>query len=172
MENLVLVGFMGTGKTCVGKLIARKLDMEYVNTDTLIEQKEGAPIKDIFDKKGEDYFRKIEKEIIAEVSKKQKAAIDTGGGVVINSSNVRDLKKNGIIFCLNATPKEILERTKKYIHRPLLNVDDPLKEIKRLLEARKEHYKKADYQIDTTGKNADEVSAKIIAIYNRKNGTR
>jgi shikimate kinase len=133
----------------------------------LIEKNEGMPINDIFEKKGEPYFREKEREIIIEVSKKENVVIDAGGGVVINENNVKDLKKNGIIFCLNATPEEILRRTKKYTHRPLLNVSDPRTEIERLLEKRKDYYRRADYQIDTMEKSIEEVSKEIIAIYKK-----
>jgi len=168
MKNIVLVGFMGGGKTSVGKSIRDTLKMRLVNTDDLIEKKEGMSIAGIFAKKGESYFRKLEREIVKEISKSENSIIDTGGGVVINEDNVKDLKKNGLIFCLNATPEEILRRTKRYVHRPLLNVDDPLTEIKELLNKRKEYYKRADYQIDTNGKSIEEIAKEIIEIYKRQ----
>ena len=167
VKNIVLVGFMGTGKTNVGRLISQELNMEYVNTDDLIEKKEGMSINDIFSKKGEPYFRQVESEVIKEVSQKDSSLIDAGGGVVTSELNVKGLKQKGIIFCLNATPEEILKRTKRYSHRPLLNVADPLAEIKVILKNRTEYYKRADYQIETTGKTADEVSKEIIGIYNK-----
>jgi len=168
MGNIVLVGFMGTGKTTIGKLIAQALNMEFVDTDGLIEKREGVSINDIFSKKGEPYFRKVEREVIAQVSKNGGSVIDAGGGAVIDEDNVKDLKKNGVIFCLNAAPEEILRRAGKYTHRPLLNVADPLAEIKKLLKKREEYYKRADYQIDTAGKSADQVSKEIIEIYEKK----
>lgn len=170
MKNIVLVGFMGTGKTVVGKYIAGALRMQLINTDHLIEEKEGTAINEVFSKSGEPYFRGVEREVIKEVSKKENIIIDAGGGAVINEDNVRDLKKNGIIFCLNAAPEEILRRTKKYTYRPLLNVDDPLAEIKRLKEERKGYYKRADYRIETSGKSVAEVSDQIIKIYKKAEG--
>ena len=167
MENIVLAGFMGTGKTSVGGLISQELNMEYVNTDDLIEKKVGMSINDIFSKKGKPHFRQVESEVIKEVSQKDNSLIDAGGGVVINELNVNNLKQKGIIFCLNATPEEILKRTKKYSHRPLLNVADPLAEIKKILKNRIEYYKRAEYQSDTTDKTADEVSKEIIEIYKK-----
>ena len=165
MKNIVLVGFMGTGKTTVGGIIAQELDMEFVNTDELIEKKEGAPVNEIFSKKGEPYFRKIEREVIMEVSGQEGTVIDAGGGAVINELNVEDLKKNGIVVCLNATPEEIFRRVEQYAHRPLLNVTDPLAEIKKLLKSRAGYYKRADYQVETTEKNADNVAREIIQLY-------
>ncbi len=168
MKNIVLVGFMGTGKTAIGGLLAQHFDVEFVQTDPLIEKKENMPINDIFAKKGESYFREVEKEIVEKVSKKENIVIDAGGGVVIDASNVENLKKNGVIFCLNAAPEEILNRIGKHKHRPLLNTDDPLSKIKELLEKRREYYKRADYQIDTNGKTPTRVSEEIIGIYKRQ----
>ena len=165
MRNIVLVGFMGTGKTAVSGNIADILKIRLINTDGLIEKKAGMAIKDIFAKKGEPYFRKLEREAIKEVSKTEGSVIDAGGGVVIDASNIEELKKNGVIFCLNATPEEMLKRTEKHSHRPLLNLPDPLMQIKKILWDRREYYKRADYQIDTTGKSAGEVAKDIIAIY-------
>ncbi|MEA3305757.1 MAG: shikimate kinase, partial [Candidatus Omnitrophota bacterium] len=114
----------------------------------------------------ESYFRGLERKIIAGLSKRRDAVIDAGGGAVIDESNVKGLKANGVIFCLNAAPEIILRRTEKYTHRPLLNVPDPLAEIKKLLKKRKNYYKKADYQIDTSAKSVDEVSREIIKKWN------
>jgi shikimate kinase len=168
MKNIVLVGFMGTGKTTVGKLISKHLNMKFISTDKIIENREGMLINEIFSVKGEPYFREVERDVVKEVSKKENSVIDTGGGVIINKLNVKDLKKNGFIFCLNATPKDILKRTKRYTHRPLLNVAEPETKIKDLMEKRREYYKRADYQIETTGKNPTEVFQEIIKIYKDK----
>lgn len=169
MKNIVLVGFMGTGKTTVGGVLAERLNIPYINTDLLIEKKETMTINDIFSRKGEPYFREKERQIIKEVSKKENVVIDAGGGVVIDKDNVGDLKKNGIIFCLNATPEEVLKRVGKHIHRPLLNTSDQLNAVRNLLHKRKDYYKRADYQIETTGKSASEISKEIIEIYNKAN---
>lgn len=170
MRNIVLVGFMATGKTTVGRLIAHKAGMGFISIDELIEKKEGMPIKDIFSLKGEGYFRKAERAAVAEASKARASVIDAGGGVVIDELNVRDLKAGGIIFCLDATPEEILERAKGLTHRPLLNVSDPLSEIIKIMEARAEYYERADYHIDTGGRSAPEVAEAIIEIYVKSNG--
>ena len=164
MRNIVLVGFMGTGKTAAGRKLAKILDMRYVNTDDLIETKEGRAINEIFAKDGEGYFRKVERGIIKEVSDSENSVIATGGGVVLNSENIENLKKNGILICLNSTAEEILERTKNCTHRPLLNVPSPVETIKKLLEKRKPYYAKADYTIDTAGKTIKEIVNEIIEI--------
>lgn len=165
MKNIVIVGFMGTGKTEVSRGIAESLEMKLINTDDLIEKKAGMSINEIFSKKGEPHFRELEREVVKEISQAKDSVIDAGGGVVINEENVEDLRKNGLIFCLNATPEEILERTKEYSNRPLLNVSDPVAEIRRLLRKRKEYYERADYQIKTSGKSVTQIAQEILDIY-------
>ncbi len=165
MKNIVLVGFMGTGKTAVAKEISKRLGMKYVSTDELIEKKEKALINDIFSKKGEDYFRRVEKEVVRDVSLMDNIVVDAGGGVVIDSENIRNLKQKGIVICLWAEPETILKRTRKFTHRPLLNVEDPLARIKELLAKRKSFYERADYHIHTSRMNVDEVADEIERIF-------
>ncbi len=162
MRNIILVGFMGTGKTVVARALSEKLGMRYVSTDHLIEEKEKTSISDIFSKKGENYFRKAEKDAIKDVSLMEKVVVDAGGGVVIDPENVERLKKKGIIVCLWASPEVILERTKKYTHRPLLNAANPLKKIKELLTVRKPFYERIDCQIHTSKMTLEEVADEII----------
>ena len=167
MKNIVLVGFMGTGKTAVGKEIARALGMQFVNTDDIIEKKAGMPINDIFARKGESYFRQVEREVMMEVSANDYSVIDTGGGAVINELNVKDLKMEGIFFCLNATAEEIFKRVGDETHRPLLNVSDPLGQISYLMKKRIPYYERADYQVDTNGRSVKEIADEIIDIYRK-----
>lgn len=164
MKNIILVGFMGTGKTAVGKELAKKLKMKFIDIDDIIEKREGMEISDIFEQKGEPYFRDVEKKVAREVSKQSNLVIAAGGGVVINEENVKNLKSNGIMICLNASPDKILERTKRYTHRPLLNVPEPSKRVWELLAKRAQYYARADYQIDTTNLTIDEVVQKILKI--------
>lgn len=162
--NIVLVGFMGTGKTAVAKALSKSLKMEYVSMDDIIRKKEAKSINEIFSQDGEPYFRKVEKEVAEDLSKRNNVIIDAGGGVVLNEENVKNLKKNGKIVCLNATPDVIYERTKKRSHRPLLNVADPRKKITELLNFRAPYYGKADMQIDTSQKGINEVCQEIIKL--------
>ena len=167
MKNIVLVGFMGTGKTAVAAEIARELGMPRINTDEIIEKKAGMAINDIFARQGESRFREMEREAVMEVSANESSVIDTGGGVVINELNLKDLKMSGVLFCLNATPEEIFKRVKTETHRPILNVKDPIGEINCLLLKREPYYKRADYQITTTAKTPREVADEIIEIYQK-----
>ena len=159
--NIILVGFMGTGKTSVAKKLAQVMNMEYISTDGLIEKKEGVSINDIFAGKGEFYFRDLERGIIGEISNLDDIVIDAGGGVMINPENVNNLKANGIIICLQADSDTILERMKDKKDRPLLNVDDKLAKIKELMGKRTAYYQKADYFINTSNLSIDEVVKRI-----------
>ena len=166
MKNIVLVGFMGTGKSVTGKHIAKQLNMRFISTDDIIKKREKRPITEIFEKSGEPYFRKIETQAVKEASELENSVIAAGGGAVLNEENILNLKKKGIIVCLNATPEIIYERTKKYKSRPLLNVDNPVLKIKEMLEYRKPFYAKADHQIDTSGKTVRQVAKEIVKILN------
>lgn len=161
MKNIVLVGFMGTGKTAVAKRLAKRLKVKYVSMDEMIVEREGIPINDIFAKGGEEHFRKVESQVAKEVAGMKDVVVDAGGGVVLNGENVKSLKSTGTLVCLSARPDVILERTKRHRHRPLLNVPDPMEKIKELLKIRAPHYAKADYQIDTSDKSMDEVVEEI-----------
>jgi shikimate kinase len=169
MKNIVLVGFMGTGKTIVGKLLSAQLGKQRLCLDDMIEWKIGKPVVEIFKEDGEEFFRKTEKEIVKAVSKDRNAVIDAGGGVVIDEENVRRLKEHGIVICLTARPEVVYERTKGSLHRPLLNTADPVSAIKALLEKREQYYKRADYTIDTSELAPEEVVEKIIEIIGDKN---
>ena len=110
MKNIVLVGFMGTGKTVVAKRLAERLKREFLELDAVIEKKEGMSIKDIFEKKGEPYFRKLEKAVVKEAAQKQGLVISAGGGAIIDEENFKTLKPNSIIICLQALPDTIIQR--------------------------------------------------------------
>jgi len=164
MKNIAIVGFMGTGKTVTAKLLAKRLGLRYVSIDELIEKREKRSISEIFAKEGEEYFRKIESQIIKDVSEEENVVIDAGGGAVVKNENIKNFKKKGTIICLRAKPEVILERTKGYKHRPLLNVADPKSKIEELLLARSLYYKTVDWQIDTSNLTVDEVAKEIEKI--------
>lgn len=161
-KNIVLIGFMGTGKSEVGKELAKTLGYKFIDTDELIERREGISVSEIFDKYGETYFRKIESEIIKAVSVMENVVISTGGGAVIRSENRMNLKRNSITICLTASPEVIYERTKDYDNRPLLKTDDTYMRIKELLKEREPYYSEADIKIDTTQLEAQKVVETIM----------
>ncbi len=164
MKNIILVGFMGTGKTTIAIQLAHRLKMKYVSTDNLIEKKEKRTINEIFTKSGEDYFRDVESAVIRDVACMDNQVVDTGGGAVIRDENVAYMKSNGIVICLSADEDTVMERTKKYKHRPLLNVEDPKRKIRDLMARRANFYAKADHTIDTAKLTVRQVVEKIAEI--------
>lgn len=168
--NIVLFGFMATGKTSVGKVIAEKLGMNYVSTDDKIVLKEKKPIKEIFEKDKEPYFRAVEKDIVKKLSSEDNLVIDTGGGVVIDKENITNLGKNGVLILLCADEDSILKRVENDTSRPLLNVSDRALKIKELLQKRKPFYSQISIKINTSGKTIEEVADEVIKIYKRPKG--
>ncbi len=162
MKNIVLTGFMGTGKTEVGRLLARRLGYTFIDADSVIEEEQGIPITEIFKRFGEPYFRDIESAVIKRLSEMERAVISTGGGAVLRQENMDNLKKKGIIICLMASPETIYERTKNDSSRPLLQVENPLQRIKELLEFRRPYYERADIMVNTDGKTPAQVVEEII----------
>ena len=162
-KNLVLVGFMGTGKSTVGKALAKKLGRPFVDVDQCIEEKQKRRISEIFEKEGEPAFRRLEKETILEIAAGTELVITTGGGAVIDPENVAALKANGILVALEASPQTIYQRVKDTRHRPLLRSADLPGEIEKLLEARRPFYDKADFKFVTDGKSATQVADEILA---------
>ena len=159
--NISLVGFMGTGKTSVGKLLAKKLKMRYFDADAVIEEDAGMKISKIFEDFGEPYFRELEEKAIAKLSAQDGLVISCGGGAVLREANIVNLKRNGPVVCLMATPSIIYNRIKNEAHRPLLQVPDPKKRIRELLEKRAPLYAKADFTIDTSKLTIGKVVDKI-----------
>ena len=155
---------MGTGKTSVGRHLAKEKKLNFIDLDELIELKEQRRIVDIFAKDGEAYFRKIEKKILKEVSTQKKFVVACGGGVVLDKDNIKLMKKTGKMICLYASPGEILKRVSANTNRPLLNVSGPEKRIELLLKMRAPYYMQADKIVDTTYFTVKEVTSKIIKI--------
>ena len=153
---------MGTGKTAVGKELARLLDMKLIDVDTEIERSRKMNINEIFKQSGEQRFREIETEMIKIISENRNVVISTGGGAVLRQENMDALRENGIIICLTATPETILQRTSNSDDRPLLRVGNPFEKIKGLLDFRKPYYEKADIVIDTEEKNPLLIAEEII----------
>jgi len=168
MRNIYLVGFMGTGKSSTGRELARRLKYRFADLDELIELREKSSIPDIFAKKGEPYFRCLEKQILKEVSAQDGFVVACGGGIVTNVENIRVMKESGKIVCLTASVDAILERIKGCTHRPLLQVEDPKSEIERLLKLREPFYANADRMVDTTGLSVQETALRIEAVMRDK----
>jgi shikimate kinase len=162
MKNIILAGFMGTGKTAVGRKLSRLLNMKLIDVDTEIENAQKMTINEIFRNFGEQKFRDIETGMIKKLSGNKNVIISTGGGAVLRQENIDTLRENGIIVCLMATPETILKRTSHNSNRPLLQVEDPFGKIKELLNFRRPFYEKADIMIDTEGKTPIQIAEEII----------
>ncbi|MCS7215593.1 MAG: shikimate kinase [Thermodesulfovibrio sp.] len=165
--NIILIGFMGTGKSTVGKLVSEKLRYIFIDIDELIEKTVGMKISEIFKRFGEARFRDIETEMIKLLIKKRGQVISTGGGVVLREENMLNLKKSGILFCLKANENTIFERIKNCKNRPLIQVENPQERIKKLMDERRPFYEQADFVIDTNGLSPEEVAITIIKKYER-----
>lgn len=163
-NNIILVGFMGTGKTVVGKALAEALGFQYLDTDDLIVEMADKTIPEIFSQEGEAQFRDYETEAIRKVCKLRDHVIATGGGAVLRDENVALMKKAGKMICLAATPEIIYDRVKTDTYRPLLQVGDPMASIKELLALRKAFYDLANVRIDTSKLSIAQVVHKILMI--------
>jgi shikimate kinase len=162
--NIALIGFMGTGKTAVGRLLAEKLNKKFLEQDSLIEQKAGKSIPEIFRQNGEISFRELEIAATKEIAREQNAVIACGGGVVLNKINIDRLKESSVVVYLTASPEAILERTSaEEGQRPLLNVENPLRTIRELMKFRRPFYERsADMTIDTSNLDIAAIVAQII----------
>ena len=172
MNNIYIVGFMGTGKSAVGRQLAKIKKWHFADLDEFIELRQKRRIVDIFAKYGEAYFRGIEKKALKEVSAQDKFVVACGGGVVLDKHNIKLMKKTGMLICLSATPAEILKRVSAETHRPLLNVKNPLKRIELLLKMRAPFYMQADCIVDTSKLTIKQVMKKIIKVTSKKKEVR
>lgn len=160
--NIILTGFMGTGKSCAGTLLAEQLGKIFVDLDACIEEAQGCTISELFARHGEPYFRDKETEMIAEVSARDNIVLATGGGVVLREKNMELLEHNGIVVCLGAHPEIILERVKHDTSRPLLHTDNPLARINELLQERAPFYSRCDHAINTSSLSVKDVVEQIM----------
>jgi len=163
--NIILTGFMGTGKTTVGRLLADLLGYDFVDTDQMIEARSGQCISEIFREKGEAAFRAMEASVAQELSEKEGLVISTGGRMMLDSANAAVLGKRGRIFCLVATPEEIVQRVTQNseIQRPLLNAPNPMERVVELLQQRGEAYSRFP-QLATSNKSAEELASLLAGV--------
>lgn len=163
-KNIVLIGFMGTGKSTVGFRLAEKLGMRFVDMDKEIEKLTGMTVSQLFRRHGEIRFRSEEKLMAKKLGSLEGLVIATGGGVVLQESNIAYLRENGIIICLEAEPEDIYARvSRKKSTRPLLNKDFSPDDIKEMLGKREAFYSCADLRVNTSGKSLEAVVGEIIS---------
>ena len=167
-KNIVLCGFMGSGKSTIGRLLSEKMGMRFIDTDTYIEQKEGMTSSEIFAQKGEEYFRELELKVCKELSGLRATVISTGGGTLLKDANVKELKKSGMVFLLNVSSNTVLQRLKNDTSRPLLQRDDKEKAVKMMLSQRIPLYNRAaDYVIDAE-ESPRKVCIQVMNLYNSR----
>ena len=164
-SNIIITGFMGTGKTTVGKRLAVALGYDFIDTDELIVARSGQTVEEIFQKQGEAIFREKEAVIARELSDKEGLVISTGGRTMLDPVNAAALSKKGRVFCLVATPEEIMERLARNpeIRRPLLDGPNPIERIVDLMRERQEGYARFP-QLVTSGKSPEELTDLLLEI--------
>lgn len=162
IRNLALIGFMGTGKSSVGRVVADLMHFTFLDTDHVIEARAGKGISDIFAQEGEPAFRELERRVVEELTRRQRTVIATGGGLPAQEGNLASLKTHALVVCLWASPEGIYERVRGHNHRPLLNEPDPLAKIRELLAAREAFYRQADVLVNTEMRSVREVAQHVV----------
>ncbi len=171
--NLVLIGYRGSGKSAVGRRLAAYLGLKFVDIDDLIEEGQGAPISDIVKSHGWGHFRKVERNTIEEISKEDRIIVAPGGGAVLDTDNVKALRKNGFIIWLQADKQTLLKRLNQdpgtNTRRPTLTGKGTSEELKEVLSLREPIYRRvSDIQIDTSTLDVDSVVERVLAIVDKK----
>lgn len=171
--NIVLVGYRCSGKTSIGRYIAGKMDRIFLDTDVLIEDKAGSSIEEMVSRNGWERFRETEKGVIRDISSKNRIVVATGGGVVLDGENIKELKRNGFIIWLTGSPVVLRDRMEKDMmtgtKRPPLTGEDPLDEIEQVLKTRDNLYREAgDFMVDTDRLAIGEAADLIIRFFNRR----
>jgi shikimate kinase/3-dehydroquinate synthase len=170
-RNLILAGFMGSGKSAVGRLCAERLGMDFLDTDQEIARRAGMPIPEIFERCGEAYFRAQERALVAELSARRGCVVATGGGMVVDDENRAALLASGMVVCLTAAPEVIVQRVggdSAAQHRPMLRGGDVAGRVAQLLRERAPKYAQLHYHVDTSQRSPDEVAEIVCALYARE----
>jgi shikimate kinase len=166
--NLYLVGFMGTGKTTIGRVVAQRLDFALLDSDHEIERQRGKPVARIFAEEGEAAFRSMEREFIEHGHPLTRTTVACGGGLVTQPGLLELLQKKGVVICLHASIETILKRTAGYLHRPLLNVEDPEVRLRELYALREPVYRRAGTLILTDARPLDDIVNHVLRAYRRE----
>ncbi|TAL03766.1 MAG: shikimate kinase [Verrucomicrobia bacterium] len=162
IQNIALIGFMGTGKSTIGRQVAEHLRFTFLDTDELIVAAAGKPVTEIFAQQGEAAFREMEHKCIQSLESRTQAVIATGGGVPVNPANLASLKTHALVVCLWASPEKIWENVRGQTHRPLVNVPDPKEKIRVLLAEREPFYRQADVLVNTGLRSQKEIAQQVI----------
>jgi shikimate kinase len=165
-SNIILVGFMGTGKTTVGRQLAAETGRNFYDMDVLIEEHAGMSVPDIFEQKGEKYFRELERRILTDAVKGTDKILAAGGGIVLNPDNVAVMKQNGIVIALAAQVDTLWERLKDSTARPLLKGENPREKMEQLYTQRTGLYQDADFIVHVDGKSPSILAKEIVQLVN------
>jgi shikimate kinase len=163
--NLYLVGFMGVGKSAIGRRVARELSLRFIDSDQQIEKTQGKRIPEIFETEGEGRFREMERAFVESGHPSSGCVVSCGGGLVIQPGMKELLKERGVVICLFASAESIIERTSRNKNRPLLNVPDPAAKVRALLKEREPIYMDCGACITTDGRTIPEVVRHLIRTY-------
>lgn len=166
--NLYLVGFMGTGKTTIGRAVAHRLQFTLLDSDHEIESQQGKPIPEIFAQEGEAHFRSMERAFIQTGHPGKRCVVACGGGLVVQPGMLSLLKSKGVLICLHASLESILKRTSANRNRPLLDVENPMDRIKALYAEREPVYKRAGAVILTDHRPASDIISHVLRVYRRE----
>ena len=164
-KNLVLTGMMGVGKSTIGKMLAKKLKLKFLDIDRIIEKRERNTIKDIFKNKGEEYFREIEKKVTIDELNKKKSVIALGGGAFINAFIRREVKNTSTSFWLDLDTASLLFRLKNTNKRPLLDLNNLEETINKIYSQRKKIYNESNFRVKCSSMNQEEIVNNIIKLY-------
>ena len=162
MRNIILCGFMATGKSSVGKRLAKIVKYEFVDMDSLIEAEEGIAIPEIFSSRGEPAFRALESRMVERIAEWTRCVVATGGGTIVNPKNLETLKRCGVVITLTADMQTILTRAGKADTRPMLQGGNILERIRSLLEQREPFYSRADIVFDTSSLTINEAAHRLV----------
>lgn len=166
--NLYLVGFMGTGKTTIGRAVAQRLGYAVIDSDHEIERLAGKPVTEIFAQEGEKAFRLMERNFVETGHPASRQIVACGGGLIVLDGMLDLLHEKGVVICLHASLETILKRTQGQRHRPLLNVEDPDERIRTLYAARESVYRRSGTIILTDGRSLHDIVAHVIRAYRRE----
>jgi len=167
-HRILLVGFMGAGKSSVGPPLAQALGWRFVDVDDRIEEMEDATVSEIFQRRGETYFRAVESAVVSEILGKDRVVIATGGGWAAQRGRLAALPSGSVSIWLQVSAAEAIDRVKGQPgRRPLLDAEDPLDEARKLLAVRSMEYAEADAEVDTDGRTLDDVTARVLEILSR-----
>jgi len=166
--NLYLVGFMGTGKSTVGRLVAKQMNFNFLDSDQEIEHVQGKPVSAIFVEQGEAAFRKLEREFVEHGHPEQGCVVACGGGLVVPPGMLELLRSRGIVICMHAPIETIIDRILHTTHRPLLQVEDPAKRLRELYAQREPLYRRTGTMVLTDSRPLKEIAAHVLRVYRQE----